>query len=301
MRNAVFEPTSVARRCRRMGLVRCVSATVDGVFRVASLVPSPPVLVPELGGAAGAATDTEVAALRTAVLRAARELAGQATRWIVVGADDVTRVIGSDAVGTFRGYGADVRVGLSGDDYAGDENADPALPLPVLIAGWLRAQVAPAAVAESRGAVSPGAVESASTAEAPVVAEARLVAADLSSAECVAFGRALRAELDAAPEPYGVLAVGDGAATLSTKSPRYFDERAEKAQAEIDRALGAGDRDALAALDPRLCAELAVAGRPVFQVLAGLFTENPEVETLYAAAPFGVAYHVSVWRPGGSA
>ncbi|MFJ4650017.1 hypothetical protein ACIP5Y_01950 [Nocardia sp. NPDC088792] len=275
------------------------------MFCVASLVPSPPVLVPELGGAAGTAADTEVAALRTAVLRAGRELAGQATRWIVVGADEVTRVIGSDAVGTFRGYGADLRVGLTGGSHFDDENADPALPLPALIAGWLREQVAPAETraGDALRAAGPShsATESRQDAATPVVAEARLVAADLSSEECVAFGRALRAELEAAPESYGVLAVGDGAATLSTKSPRYFDERAEKVQAEIDRALAAGDRDALAALDQRLCAELAVAGRPVFQVLAGLFAENPEVETLYAAAPFGVAYQVSVWRPGGSA
>ncbi|GAB4584773.1 class III extradiol ring-cleavage dioxygenase family protein [Nocardia sp. IFM 10818] len=258
------------------------------MFCVASLVPSPPVLVPELGGAAG---DGEVTRVRAAALQAAKALSGRATRWIVIGTDEANRVIGADAVGTFRGYGADIRIGLSGTfQFGGDSNnsvtavaeaADPELPLPVLIAGWLREQVAPDAVAE-----------------------ARLIDAATSPADCLTFGARLRGELDAETEPCAVLVVGDGAATLSLKAPRYFDERAESVQAEIDRALTAGDRRALAALDPRLCAELAVAGRPAYQILAGLFdadAADPQVETLYAAAPFGVGYHVSVWRPGGAA
>lgn len=268
-----------------VGLVWCVSATVVGVFRVASLVPSPPVLVPELGGAAGSAPDGPVAGLRAAVLRAATELGAAATRWIVVGVADPedgtgvpvsAGVIGAEAVGTFRGYGADVRVGLSGSVFEGP--ADASLPLAALIGGWVRAQVAPDAVAECR-----------------------LISADASADECLTFGRNLRAELDAESDATGVLVIGDGAATLTTASPRYLDERAEAAQEVLDTALSAGDRAALAALDTRLHTELEVAGRPAFQVLAGLFAVDPvdpQVETLYTAAPFGVGYHVGVWRPG---
>lgn len=262
-----------------VGLVRHGSATVDGVFCVASLVPSPPALVPELGGAAGAAADGEPAVLRRAVLSAAGALAEQVSRWIVVGAAESDLVLGPETAGTFRGYGVDVRVGLS--RAVASTTADPALPLPMLIGGWLRAQVAP-----------------------EVSAQARLIAADSTAAECVAFGARLRAELDAETDRYGVLVVGDGAATMSTKAPRYLDARAEAVQADIDRALTAGDRAALAALDPRLCAELDVSGRPAYQILAGLFSADdtdPKVETRYAAAPFGVAYHVSVWYPGGAA
>ncbi|MGW4243916.1 hypothetical protein [Nocardia sp. NPDC004722] len=256
------------------------------MFCVASLVPSPPVLVPELEGAAGAAADTDVAALRAAVLRAAGELAAGASRWIVVGvaepeefsgSTEANRVIGSDSVGTFRGYGVDVRVGLTGS-VTETALADPLLPLPALIAGWLRERVAPEAIAQ-----------------------VRLISADAAAADCLTFGRHLRAELDAEPEPVAVLVVGDGAATLSLKAPRYLDERAEAVQADIDRALSAGDRAAIAALDTRLCGEIEVEGRPAYQVLAGLFAADPvdpAVETLYAAAPFGVAYHVSVWRAG---
>ncbi|WP_067813049.1 hypothetical protein [Nocardia inohanensis] len=291
------------------------------MFCVASLVPSPPVLVPELGGAAGAAVSGEVAGLRAAVLGAAGALADRAARWVVVGVDaEVTsefvlvgvsaasdgtaagasgagavRAFGPETVGSFRGYGVDVRVGLSGisdrepskqsanaaPTPAGDSDgviADPTLPLPVLIGGWLRETVAPEAVAE-----------------------ARVLCADAAPADCLEFGRRLRAELDARPEPCGVLVVADGAATLSLAAPRYFDERAQDVQAGIDRALDAGDRSALAALDSALCAELAVGGRAAYQVLAGLFVADvadPRVETRYAAAPFGVGYHASVWLPG---
>ncbi|MRH89747.1 hypothetical protein GFY24_20250 [Nocardia sp. SYP-A9097] len=249
------------------------------MFCVASLVPSPPALVPELGGAAGAAADSAVTVLRGAVLKAVGELAGQAKRWIVVGVAESDGVFDAETAGTFQGYGVDVRIGLS--ESANLENPDRGLPLPVLIGGWLREQVAP-----------------------DVVAVARLVAADASAQECLAYGARLRAELDSATDRYGVLVVGDGAATLSLKAPRYLDERAEAVQAEIDRALSSGDRTAIADLDQKLCAELDVAGRPAFQVLAGLFTAertDPRVETLYAAAPFGVAYHVSVWYPGAAA
>ncbi|MFE5285159.1 hypothetical protein ACFRAQ_09350 [Nocardia sp. NPDC056611] len=254
------------------------------MFCVASLVPSPPVLVPELEGAAGSAVEGAVAELRAAVSAAGRELAARVSRWVVVGvaepgegsgAGDSGRVIGADAVGTFRGYGVDVRVGLSGP--VAERVADVLLPLPALIAGWLREQVAP-----------------------ETVAECRLISADATAEESLAFGRTLRAELDAESEPVGVLVVADGAATLSLKAPRYLDERAEGVQADIDQALSAGDRKALAALDTALCAAIEVEGRPAYQALAGLFAADPadpQVETRYAAAPFGVAYHVSVWRP----
>ncbi len=262
-----------------VGLVWRVGATVDGVFSVAALVPSPPVLVPELGGAAGVADGGEVTALREATLDAVRELARSAVRWIVIGVSETDRQVASTAVGTFRGFGVDVRAGLSAAALTADTAADPGLPLPVLIGGWLRARTAP-----------------------DTSAEARLLAADTPGARALNVGRELRAELDADPGPVGVLVVGDGAATLTTAAPRYLDPRAEAFQADLDRALTAGDRDGLAALDASLCADLSVAGRPVFQALAGLFVDDasrPRVETRYRAAPFGVGYHVSVWRPGG--
>ncbi|WP_024806120.1 hypothetical protein [Nocardia sp. BMG51109] len=249
------------------------------MFRAAVLIPSPPVLVPELCGGSPVVDAghpaAQVPALRDAVLAAGRTLADAALRWTVVGVGETDRVIGADAAGTFRGFGADVPVALS-DSGEPSRDADPDLPLAALIGAWVRGRVAPAAVAD-----------------------ARIVDVRADPPYCGEVGAGLRRELDASPQDRGVLVVADGAATLSTSAPGFLDPRAEGVQREIDRALAAGDRDALAALDARLCAELEVSGRAAFQVLAGLFeSDDPVVETRYAAAPFGVGYQVSVWWPG---
>ncbi|WP_040791173.1 hypothetical protein [Nocardia paucivorans] len=265
------------------------------MFCLAALVPSPPILVSQLCGGSARARgadprsepdprDTHLAELRTAVLEVGRILAAASSRWTVVGVGDTTRIIGSDAVGTFRGFGVDVPVALSGpppvpgaSSAAGATPPDPCLPLPALIAGWLRGAVAPEAVAR-----------------------VHLVAADTPADRCAELGADLRAELDSAAEPDVVLVVADGAATLSTAAPGYFDPDAGPLQDRLDTALATGDRAALMALDPRLCARLVLSGRAAYQVLAGLVAADPTppaVEGRYRGAPFGVGYHVGVWRP----
>lgn len=250
-----------------------------GVFCVAALVPSPPMLVPALCGHAAApdtASGEEPAVLRAAVLAAAAELADVADHWTVIGAAGAAADYGPETAGTFRGFGAELRVTLS-DSVPATAAADARLPLPVLIAGWLREQVAPAARIR-----------------------ARVLAHDTTPAQAAAAGAALRADLDTTGEPRAVLVVADGAATLTVASPGYLDERAEGFQADLDRALRLGDRAALAALDPALCAAVWAQARPAHQALAGLFAADPadpRVRTLYQGAPFGVAYDVGLWRP----
>ncbi|WP_406279992.1 hypothetical protein OH799_13100 [Nocardia sp. NBC_00881] len=248
------------------------------MFSIAALVPSPPILVPELCGgvadAAGIDQPDPRAVLRAAVLDAAHVLAAVTDRWTVLGAGAENGVLGPETLGTFRGFGVDVRVGLSAAALTCSAEADLRLPLSVLVAGWLRGRVAPEAVAE-----------------------AHIMSAGARPDRCAELGTKLRAELDADDAPRGVLVVADGAATLSTKAPGYLDPRAEAVQNELDHALTAGDRAGIHALDPALCAELGLSGRPAYQMLAGLFHADPVVETRYRDAPFGVGYHVSLWRP----
>ncbi len=242
-------------------------------------------LVPELcGGAApaGAAAavppeEPAVTALRTAVLALGRELAGVASQWTVLGAGATDQEYDSGATGSFRGFGPAVTVSLGGPPEI--SGANPDLPLAVLIAGWLRGAVAP-----------------------DVLVRAQLLAAGSSPARCAEAGAKLRAELDSMDEPRAVLVVADGAATLSTAAPGYFDPRAEAVQTELERALAAGDRAALLALDPALCAELMLSGRVAYQALAGLFAGDPEPPVAaerYRDAPYGVGYYAGLWRPGG--
>jgi hypothetical protein len=255
------------------------------VFSIAALVPSPPILVPELCGgvarAEGPDSAEAPAVLRAAMLTAVGALATTAQRWSVLGVGAFDQVIGSDEVGTFRGFGADVRVAHSADALSRStirSAAADSQPLPALIAGWLRGRVAPEAVASTT-----------------------LIAADTPAERCAEVGAQLRSTLDNAAEPIGVLVVADGAATLTLEAPGYLDPRAADVQQELDRALAGGDIAGLLALDPAMCAELAMSGRAAYQVLAGLFAADPitpSVETLYSDAPFGVGYQVSVWRPG---
>jgi hypothetical protein len=112
----------------------------------------------------------------------------------------------------------------------------------------------------------------------------------------------LGASLASAALRVGLLVVGDGSARRGPSAPGHFDERAAPFDAEVARAISAGDMAALAALDPALARELMATGRPAWQVLAGAFGAAPEAappsaEILYAGDPFGVAYLVAIMEP----
>ncbi|MFF0814085.1 hypothetical protein ACFYVR_02845 [Rhodococcus sp. NPDC003318] len=239
------------------------------MFTAAALVSSPPLLIPELAGAAA----TETADMRSAALAVAAELAELAASWTAIGVGATEVEVPAASRGTFRGYGVDVRVALG----AGGEHgvADPTLPLAALVAGWLRGAAAPR-----------------------VEIETLILAADTSPVHCAELGARLRRRLDDDPEPHGVLVVADGATTLTPKAPGAFDDRAPEVQAELDRALDTGDVEHLAQLDPVACADLGIAGRPAWQVLAALFGGSPGTcRTDYQGAPYGVGYHVGLWLP----
>lgn len=242
------------------------------MFTAAALVSSPPLLIPELAGGAAA----ETAALRLASTDVATRLGGLATRWTAIGVGRTECEVPATAAGTFRGYGADVRVALSdAATVASDQDPDPDLPLAALIAGWLRA-----------------------SAPAETVVEAIIVAEDTSPVYCAELGARLRERLDAGPERHGVLLIADGAKTLTVKAPGAFDDRAPAAQRELDLALDSGDTEYLAELDPVACLDIGIEGRPAWQVLAGLFGGPPsECRTYYQGAPYGVGYHVGMWLP----
>jgi len=234
------------------------------VLSTIAIVPSAPVLVPELTGAAAA----EVADLGAAVIAAAAVLP---PRWIVVGAgraDDVLGPAGPNSVGTFAGFGADVRVRLS--PQSGDGAEPPAeLPLCALIAAWVRGQARPEASAQ-----------------------VRVYRGDHDRAAALSRGRQLRSEIDQAPDPIGVLVVADGVNTLTPSAPGGYDPSGADAQRVLDDALASGDVAALTRLPDE------VKGRVAFQVLAGLTEPGPRsAKELYRGAPYGVGYFAGVWQP----
>lgn len=260
------ETPSHWHRCRgeRSGPVH---ATVVGVFTAAAVVPSPPLLFPPLGGTG----DDVVNALRSAVTGTVHRLAELAERWVVVGVGPIERRIGTDAVGTFGGFGADLVVRFS---ETAATPPDPGLPLAALVAAGLRGVAASSAVCE-----------------------ALIVAEGAEPGHCADLGAALRRELDSDGERRGILVVADGATTLTEKAPGYYDPRAADVETELERALSTGDTAALTDLDPVLCRELGIAGRSAFQVLAAACPSKSVVSTLYCGAPFGVGYYAGLWQP----
>lgn len=215
-------------------------------------------MVPEL--AAGAAA--ELTELRDAVTEAAASLP---QRWVAIGVGPADDVFGPQRVGTFAGYGVDVRIALSPDT----ADAPAQLPLCVLIAGWLRGQANP----EAR-------------------AEVRVYAADHDVDAALAHGRRLRAEIDEADDPVGVLVIADGAHTLTAPAPGGYNPASVPVQHAVDDVLARGHIAALTALPTN------IVGRVAFQVLAGL--AEPEARScteLYRGAPYGVGYFVGVWQP----
>jgi hypothetical protein len=186
-------------------------------------------------------------------------------RWVVVGVAATDVVVGPESVGTFAGFGVDLVVRLS--QQATGQPVE--LPLCALIAGWMRDQAQPDARAEVR---------------------AYAVNHDADAA--MALGRRLRAEIDAADEPTGVLVVADGANTLTPAAPGGYHPTDVDVQLALDDALGSGDVRELSRLPNQ------VVGRVAFGVLAGLAEPAPRsAKELYRAAPYGVGYFAGVWQP----
>jgi aromatic ring-opening dioxygenase LigB subunit len=116
-------------------------------------------------------------------------------------------------------------------------------------------------------------------------------ATDLAAEVAVDCGRRLRAELDEAVDPVGVLVVADGAHTLTPAAPGGYDPDSIPAQAALDDALAAGEAATLTRLPD------AIVGRVAYQVLAGLAPSSRSAKELYRGAPFGVGYFAGVWNP----
>lgn len=222
-----------------------------------AIVPSAPVLVPELAGAAA-----EVAELRAAVIAAAAALP---PRWVVIGVGASDAVHGPDSVGTFAGYGVDLVVRLS----ARADTRPTALPLCALFAGWLRDQAQPTAHAE-----------------------VRVYSGDHDVKTALAVGRQLRREIDAVAEPTGVLVVADGATTLTPAAPGGYHPTDADVQLVLDDALACGDLAALSRLPGQVVGRVAFG---VLAGLTEPTPRS--AKELYRTAPYGVGYFAGVWQP----
>ncbi|KKK05744.1 hypothetical protein [Micromonospora sp. HK10] len=234
----------------------------------AAVCPHPPLLVPELAGAAAGELDDLRAAADAAV---ARLLAAGARTVVVVGAADRTAELSYPYRGSFAPWGAPLEVRL-GRHPAGIIGTD-GLPLSLLVGAWLLNRVRQQ-VATTWRMIS--------------------VAADESVERCAAGG----GRLGSGTQPWALLVMGDGSACRGVKAPGYDDPRAPAYDEGVAVALAGADAAALLDLDPGLSAELKVAGRAPWQVLAGAVRAaggDWRGDLSYHQAPYGVAYFVANW------
>jgi hypothetical protein len=232
----------------------------------AAVCPHPPLLVPHF--ATGAAD--ELAELRAACRAAVTLLLGASPDAVVVVGTGPRTV--SFPAGTRRSlvdWGVHVPVMLGAPDgwHSGHDNPD--LPLSVAIGAWL-------------------------VGAPPRPVRGLAVRTDLTTAECAELG----AMVADRPERTALLVMGDGTARRGEKAPGDPDDRAEPFDSDAARALGAGDADALLAIDPALATELSCSGRAAWQVLAGAAAAGhtpPRRRLLYHGAPYGVGYLVASW------
>ena len=234
----------------------------------AALCPAPPLLARELTGA-----DPVVPALRRACLDAVAAL--------IADGPDLVAVVG--VAGETRAWPPDGQLDLS--PYAPSLRTAQPMPAsaPVSAPAWvplplgLGARLLDQAGYQGRR-------------------ELQSISDDEPAAACAALG----ARLAGASARVAVLVMADGTARRGLKAPGYFDERSVPFDAEVERAVRAGDLTALLTLDPVLAQELMATGRAGWQVLAGAMNGvRPAAEIRYCDDPFGVAYLVASLQAGG--
>jgi hypothetical protein len=220
--------------------------------------------VPRLAaGAAGELDD-----LRAACAEALEQvLATEPELLVVVGAAPRTGPYEAGARGSLGGFGVDLVVG--------EGDAVPVLPLSLAVGEWLVLELG-VPVRRLHFGLEP----------------------DLPSARAAALGAGLAERMD----QVALLVMGDGSARRSAKGPGYLDDRAEPFDDGVARALAAADIEMLLGLDAGLCDELLVGGRAAWQALAGAANGSGAYEgaLLRHEAPYGVAYLVATWLPGGA-
>jgi hypothetical protein len=220
-----------------------------------AVCPHPPLLVPELAGAASSELDSVRSACSGVVVSM---LSADPTLVLVLGAGPETLSFSSADSGSFAGYGLELRVGLGPAGCAGR----PLLPLSLTIGGWLLAQAGWSGDRQGFAIATAG----------------ELAAAAEQIAEL--------------PDRVGLLVMGDGAVAtppLPDGAARAFDAGVAAALAGADTTALAGLDLAAAA---ELCVAGALPWALLGRAAAGADWHG---EVLAQEAPYGVGYLVARW------
>jgi hypothetical protein len=238
------------------------------VLVAAAVCPHPPLLVPEVMGAAGQRSHDAGDVLAACDAAVAGLAAAEPGLIVVVGGAAASAVYDGSAAGSLREYGVRYAVGTG----------EPVLPLSLTVGSWLLRR---AGLVPPDGAARPGGR-----------LWLRAVARATPPARCLRLGAAIARQ---APR-VAVLAMGDGPARKAVGVPGAADPAADRYDAEVAAALAGAEPARLARLAPSLDDELMVAGRAAWQVLAGAADgEQLRGRLLCATARYEVSYLVASW------
>jgi hypothetical protein len=258
------------------------------VLVAAAVCPHPPLLIPAAMGAAGLVGRPDAAGpAGDAELRELRASCVSAVTALLAAGPDLLAVVGGAAAGatydgpvagSLRPFGIPCAIGTG----------EPLLPLSLTVGRWLLEQAG-----RDFGGAAGKARQGQPAGFLPFRVRLRAVTSDMATADCLRLG----AEIAGLAPRVAMLAMGDASARKAVGVPGAADPAAERYDAGVAAALAAADAGQLARLDPAVDAELMIAGRAAWQVLAGAADGVPLLGRLHcAAAPFDVTYLVATWQ-----
>lgn len=237
------------------------------MLAAAALVPSAPLLLPEVTPA----LPPQLEDLRAALRAALRGLADH----------DVTVLLAAGDRSAVRSSAHADLTGIGRPDVSGD------LPVPARAA---RAVADGCELPLERGALPLDLAVLALHLEQPVLPVT--VDATADGRRIAALGAALTGALSEAGARAAVVGAGDGSASLGAKSPRPGVDGAQRWQAAYEAAIG--DVDALSALGPGEAARVWARGwAPAVAVSAACAAGGLALQPTVSAAPRGVGYVVA--------
>jgi hypothetical protein len=215
----------------------------------AAVLPHPPLLVPELAGAAA----PELAPLRAACHEALSTVVAAADLTILIGDGPVWAVPVTSAPGSFRPYGADVDVAL-----------------PTLVDLDLPALPPPAQLSDLPLSLAVAAHLLEDLDPPPARLFAATVPRSLGPLAAATIGQTL-----STTARFGLVVMADLSARRTERAPGAFHPDAADFDARVADAFRTGTPQRLLTLDPAQSADLLVTGRAPLQVLAGSFDLGP--------------------------
>jgi AmmeMemoRadiSam system protein A len=268
---------------------------------LAGLLPHPPVVVPEVGGADAARVEKTRRAMEefaTQVSRAAPETIVLISPHGPVFSDTIAVTTMPTAEGSLKNFGApQVRVrwdndlALARSVLARAKTMGlPAIGLDESLAREYKAR------SLDHGTIVPLWFLHLAAVKCLVVPVAMGV---LPPPSLYAFGRAIREAAAETGRRIAVIASGDLSHRLTPDAPAGFDPDGKVFDREITAALESGDIEALFRLDPQTARNAGECGLRPIRIMSGAL-DGCEIDAklLSYEGPFGVGYAVALFRPG---